>query len=206
MAVAVAVLAILSAILLATVAVERGRSRISESQETMTELVRTLYFYDSALSHTSTPPRPGRFPLLLSHLTNEITSTSSTNCPFCRNSCGSGSSPPSQSVYSSTNVSGWRASGPFYSRDIVFGIGFRIPIGLVRDTLHRNPPTASNSNESFATLQIRIDSVSLSDAEELDLQVDGVASPTTGVIRWSGGPDPDGVLPSIFWNIPVGGC
>jgi hypothetical protein len=204
--VAVAVLALLSAIILATVVVERGRSRISESHEILADLVRTLRVYDSATAFTTNPPLPGRFPLLLTHLTDEITSAESANCPLCRNSCGSGAAPPAQSVYSATNVNGWRASGPFYSRPIAFGVGFRIPIGIVRDTLFRNPPTATNADLTFARLQIRIDSVLLTDAQDLDERVDGSADPTVGAIRWTAAPDADGILSSIFWNMPIAGC
>jgi prepilin-type N-terminal cleavage/methylation domain-containing protein len=179
-AVAVAVLAILSAILLATVAVQRGRSRISESQENLIELVRTLHSYDTSVTG---------FPRLLSHLTNEISTSG-------HNSCGS--------VYSSSNVTGWRSRGPFYSRDISVAVGMRIPIGLVRDTLSRIPATGSAT--SFGRLYIRIDSVALLDAQDLDERVDGFASPTSGTVTWTAVPDADGMLSSIFWSTPVAGC
>lgn len=198
-AIAVAIIAILSAVLLATVVVERGRSRVSESHETLTELVKILYVYDSALGFTDVPPLEGRFPRLLSHLTNEIVSTGGATCQLCRNSCGS--------LYTGKNVDGWRSKGPFYSRDIPFAVGLRIPIGLVRDSLTRVPATASpDVSRTFGRLQIRIDSVALLDAQDLDERVDGVASPTTGVVTWTAAPDPDGVLSSIFWNMPIAGC
>jgi prepilin-type N-terminal cleavage/methylation domain-containing protein len=198
MAVAVAVLAILTAILLATVVVNRGRSRVSESHEVLTELVRTLHFYDTALAFGDVPPTEGRFPFLLSHLTNEISITSSPPCQVCQNSCGA--------LYVGKNVDGWRQSGPFYRRDIPFSVGLRIPIGLIRDSLTRIPATAADVSRSFGRLQIRIDSVALLDAQDLDERVDGVASQTAGVVTWTAAPDADGMLSSIFWNMPVGGC
>lgn len=187
-AVAVAVLAILSAILLATVAVQRGSSRVSESHETLTELVRTLHFYDTSVT---------RFPRLLSHLTNEISTTGGATCQLCHNSCGS--------VYSAANVTAWRSRGPFYLRDIPFAVGLRIPIGLVRDSLIRIPATG-NATLSFARLHIRIDSVALLDAQDLDERVDGFVSPTAGAVTWTAAPDADGMLSSIFWSTPIAGC
>jgi hypothetical protein len=76
----------------------------------------------------------------------------------------------------------------------------------VRDTLFRNPPTATNADLTFARLQIRIDSVLLTDAQDLDERVDGSADPTVGAIRWTAAPDADGILSSIFWNMPIAGC
>lgn len=174
-------LAILSAVLIATVAVQRGSSRVSESHETLTELVRTLHFYDTSVT---------RFPRLLSHLTNEISTSG-------HNSCGS--------VYSASNVTGWRSRGPFYSRDIPFAVGLRIPIGLVRDSLIRIPATG-NATSGFARLHIRIDSVALLDAQDLDERVDGFVSPTAGAVTWTAAPDADGMLSSIFWSTPIAGC
>lgn len=197
-AVAVAVLAILSAILLATVVVERGRSRVSESHEILAELVKTLHFYDTALAFGDIPPTEGRFPRQLSHLTIEITSSGGATCPLCRNSCGV--------LYTGKNVDGWRRSGPFYPRDIPSSVGLRIPIGLVRDSLIRIPASASDENRSYGRLQIRIDSVVLLDAQDLDERVDGVASPTAGLVTWTAAPDPDGMLSSIFWSTPIAGC
>ena len=197
-AVAVAVLAILSAIVLATVVVERGRSRVSESHETLSGLVKTLYAYDTALAFGDIPPTEGRFPFLLSHLTNEINITSSPPCQLCQNSCGA--------QYTGKNVDGWRRSGPFYTRDIPYAVGLRIPIGLVRDSLTRVPATAGDVSRSFARLQIRIDGVALLDAQDLDERVDGIASPTAGVVTWTAAPDADGILSSIFWNVPIAGC
>jgi len=197
-AVAVAVLAILSAIVLATVVVERGRSRVSASHETLSELVKTLYAYDTALAFGDVPPTEGRFPRMLSHLTNEINIITSPPCQLCQDSCGS--------LYTGKNVDGWRRSGPFYPRDIPYAVGLRTPIGLVRDSLTRIPASASDVSRSFARLQIRIDSVAFLDAQDLDERVDGVASPTAGVVTWTAAPDADGILSSIFWNVPIAGC
>jgi hypothetical protein len=164
----------------------------------LVDLTRILYAYDSALGHTDVPPREGRFPRMLSHLTNEIASSGPANCQFCRNSCGD--------LYTGKNVDGWRAKGPFFWRDIPNAVGLRIPIGLIRDTLIRVPATGSPVDRAFARLQIRIDSVLLTDAMDLDERVDGFASPTAGIVTWTVSPDANGLLTPIFWNLTIGGC
>jgi prepilin-type N-terminal cleavage/methylation domain-containing protein len=206
-AVAAAILAVLASVVLASVHESIGTTakRIGDSAAALRELTNALNKFDTATGNGT--PWSGRMPLQIAHLTNPITSTASANCPLCRNSCGRISPPPAQSLYSATNVSGWNNHpGPFYSRDVTPGVGFALPIGLVRDTLIRTDATAANANRSWAILQIRIDNVSLADAQELDMMVDTENSAGRGTIRWTAAPNAEGMLSSIFWTIPVGGC
>lgn len=211
-AVAAAIFAILAAVVFATVhgAVGTTTKRIGDAAADLRELTGALNRFDTATGNGS--PQAGRMPLQISHLTNQITSTNTANCPLCRNSCGVGPAPPTQSLYTTTNVNGWNnAPGPFYSRDVVAGVGFALSIGFVQDTLIRtpaipNPVTNANARRQFAILQIKINNVSFADAQELNAMVDADNSATAGTIQWTATPDAEGMLSSIFWTIPVGGC
>lgn len=197
--VAVTIFAVIGGAIYAGLGGYRDRQRVMDSTVILRDVVRALNRYDTLTANGAFPPAAGRYPRRLSDLTNEITSTVTTGCTNCRNSCDGG--------YSATNVSGWVNRGPFLGREVVLHTGFRIPIGLVRDSLIRTPATAANADRSFARLQIRIDSVFYSDAVELNAVVDGdLPTDTTGIVRWTATPDADGRLASVFWNIPVGGC
>jgi prepilin-type N-terminal cleavage/methylation domain-containing protein len=211
-AVAAAIFAILAAVVFATVHGATGTTtkRIGDSVSELRELTNAINKFDTATGNGS--PEKGRLPLQISHLTDTIVDVSTANCPRCRNSCGFGPSPPTQSLYSSDNEDGWRnRPGPFYSKDVIPGVGFALPIGFVRDTVIRSPVTPSPMNattaiRAYGTLQIRIDNVSFADAQELDAMVDADNSATTGTIRWMATPDAEGMLSSIFWTIPISGC
>jgi prepilin-type N-terminal cleavage/methylation domain-containing protein len=191
-AVAAAIFAVLAAVVFATVhgSVSTSTKRIGDAAMELRELTNALNKFDTATGNGSAPA--GRMPRQLSHLTNPITTAQLNSCA---------------TVYSATNVSGWNNSpGPFYSRDVVPGAGFPLSIGLVRDTLVRTPATAPNVTRSWGTLQVRIDNVSFADAQELNALVDGDNSATIGTIQWTAVPNAEGMLSSIFWTIPVGGC
>lgn len=206
-AVAAAIFAILAAVVFATVHGATGTTtkRIGDAAAELREVTNAINKFDTATGDGS--PEKGRLPLQISHLTDTIVDVSSANCPRCRNSCGFGPAPPAQSLYSSENENGWRnRPGPFYSRNVIPGVGFPLPIGFVRDSLIRSPATAANAIRSYGILQVRIDNVSFADAQELNAIVDGDNSASTGTIRWTATADAEGMLSSIFWVIPVGGC
>jgi prepilin-type N-terminal cleavage/methylation domain-containing protein len=211
-AVAAAIFAILAAVVFATVHGATGSTtkRIGDAAAQLREITSAINKFDTATGDGS--PEKGRLPLQISHLTDTIVDVSSANCPRCRNSCGFGPAPPAQSLYSSENENGWRnRGGPFYSRNVIPGIGFPLSIGFVRDTLVREPVTPTPMNgttaiRAYGVLKVRIDNVSFADAQELNAIVDADNSATTGTIRWTATPDGEGMLSSIFWTIPIGGC
>jgi prepilin-type N-terminal cleavage/methylation domain-containing protein len=212
-AVAAAIFALLAAVVFATVhgAVGTTTKRVSDAAAELRELTIAINRFDTATGKGGSLEK-GRLPLQISHLTNPITNTNTANCPLCRNSCGFGPSPPSQSLYSQDNEDGWAEEpGPFYSKDVAAGVGFALSIGFVRDTLIREPlvPTPMNATtaiRAYGLLKVRIDNVSFADAQELNAFVDGDNSASTGTIRWTATPDAEGMLSSIYWTIPIGGC
>lgn len=206
MVIAVAIIAVLGGAVVVGLSGYRERQKVNESHDILRALAATLFRYDTALAAGANPPTAGRYPLQLYHLSNLITSTATTNCALCRNSCGGTATPALNSVYSTTNVTGWTTNGPFFNRDVVLGVGFSIPIGLVRDSLVRTPATAANADNDRARLQIRIDTVLLEHALDLNAMVDGDAGGGTGTVQWSATPDGSGRLSSIFWTLPIRGC
>lgn len=212
-AVAAAIFAILAAVVFATVHGATGTTtkRIGEAAAELREITSAINRFDTATGKGGSLEK-GRLPLQISHLTTPITDVNTVNCPLCRNSCGFGPAPASLSLYTGDNDDGWdEEPGPFYSRDVVPGVGFRLSIGFVRDTLIREPLTPTPFNATAATrayglLKVQIDNVSFADAQELNALVDADNSATTGTIRWTATPDAEGMLSSIFWTIPISGC
>lgn len=205
------IIVIMGAIAFVTLSSNRQRQKVDASLDLLRDLTTALYAYDSATANSTTNFVPGRFPSRLHHLTNQITSTNTANCPLCRNSCGMVAAPVSNSRYTAANVTGWTSRGPFYSRDIKLHVGFLIPIGLVRDSLTRIPAqTATNTTALADTergrLQIRIDSVRLEDMLVLKSLVDGTSNAATGILRWSDAVDAEGRIPRAFWTMPIRGC
>lgn len=195
--VAVAITAIIGASVYTTLGGSRDRERVRQSYEILRDITRIIDRFDTATQGGTLTA--GRHPRSLFQLNNPITTTQTTNCTGCRNVCNV--------AYVSGNVSGWNSNGPlFQSRDVTVRTGFRIPIGLVRDSLVRVPAAApADQGRTFGLLQITIDTVTYDDARDLKSIVDGTADSSLGVVRWSTNAV-NGVLASIFWTLPLAGC
>lgn len=195
--VAVAITAIIGSTVYVSLAGARDRQRVSDSYAILQDLTRILDRFDTATGGSTV--LNGRHPRSLFQLNNAITVTQTTGCTSCRNIC--------DVAHSSNQTPGWTSGGPFFqSRDITVGTGFRIPIGLVRDSLIRVPAGApADPPRTYGLMQVRIDSVDYLDAVDLKLIVDNLTDSSKGVVRWTTNAV-DGVLPSIFWTLPLGGC
>lgn len=200
--VAVAITSIVAATVMVTLGGSGDRRRVDESAQILRDLTRIIDRFDSGTQGGTVVN--GRHPRSLYQLNNLITSTQTANCALCRNSCDVAFTSGANS-----NVSGWTAAGPFLQgREITVGTGFRIPIGLVRDSLIRTG-TASNQGLTWGILQIRIDAVDYVDAVDLKLITDALPTDSSkGVVRWTTYTTATnkGVIPSIFWTFPVAGC
>ena len=214
--VATAIVALLGAVAVVTLASYQSTARVRASYDILRDLNARLHLYDSLTSSSFVGVRNaviGRYPQMLSHLVNPIVNATSTsgNCLDCHSSCGLNQTGIAGILYgySFTNMQAWNAKGPFYNRHIIVSRGFPIPIGFVRDSLVRTPPqTSSPGLAAFeaGTLQIQIDSVLSDDATELKRIVDGqTTDATSGTIRWTGAPDAAGMR-RIFWTSRVRGC
>lgn len=135
-------------------------ARVEAAAESL-ESIRTA-IHDPRRGGGSFRQHVGVFPSKVSHLTRQITLSD-------RNSCGT--------AYTSAETSGWR--GPYLNRTVP-ATGLPIGIGIVRDTLPRDPSTGGTA----PVIRVRVDSVIIEDAAALDLLVDGVRDSTAGSVRW----------------------
>jgi prepilin-type N-terminal cleavage/methylation domain-containing protein len=132
----------------------------------------------------------GVYPGKLSDLTDPITTAE-------KNICGS-------SFYTAAQVSAWK---PFYFRDLRDGTplapGFALQDALV---LVRRPHITVPPPTFWGRMAIRFPSVTLADAEGLDLTMDGTVDATSGGITYSS-TDPTPVLYALpFSDWPFSGC
>lgn len=132
-----------------------------------------------------------RRPQTLGQLTRQIVSTD-------RNSCGG--TYTNQQLKNDGSV--WQ--GPYMTRVMPSHGDLRLDIGIVKDTLVRNPPVANNNNHA-GELAIKVMYVQSNEAEALDRRVDGGAvNQTAGKIRW-GAADADGFV-TVEYTMAVTGC
>jgi len=215
-AVAVAILAVLGAVVYPALASSMDRKRVTTSIAVLRDLTSTLDRYDTLLhnlascSGTGNCDRSsGRYPLMLSHMIDSITTggASVTGVTSCL------SNTTTDRAYTRDNptpLTGWRNNGPFFDRDFARGVGFRIPIGLVRDTLVRSPRLVATSTAArqreYGILQIQVDSILAWDLREMKMLVDGYLDGTQGTVRWTAVANSDSIIQPVFWAFPIGGC
>lgn len=185
--VALAIMTILGAIVLPSVGSYLDQKHVNQSAATLDSLKVAIGRF-----RTATADYPGR----LSHLSTLI---KITPLPADLTGCNTAANSP-QTAYVSASVTGWTNNGPFWDRSIP-RTGFVLPIGTVRDSMHR-----TSISSVSGTLVMTIPNVTIDDARELNLiedgpldadQVDG--SNTTGTVRFT--------LPStsstVTYHVPV---
>lgn len=108
-----------------------------------------------------------------------------------------------QTTFSSGQRGNWPDEGP-YLNYVITTSGMATPIGQTDNRLTRNPP---NGGGSSGTLRITwTNNVSLSDAEALDLYVDGVAGWNAGTVQWTPQLGTDGVVSLYYFVVINGAC
>lgn len=168
--VAVALMAILTAITFPTISKYLSDQEIDTTASTLTDLKNAIASFRATV---------GNSPSRLTHLTKAIASTDSTSC--------TGRAPATPlTLYGATNAPKWLTTGPFYPKPLSV-YGTVLPIGTASDTLFR---TAASLTASF--LNITIHFVRFQDADALNDLMDGPGdgnnadrSNSTGVIRWT---------------------
>lgn len=156
------------------------RSRVDASAESLRGI--TTAIHDPGRGRGSFRRHVGMYPRAISHLTRQISTLDA-------NSCGV--------AYTTIDSAGW--NGPYLNRTVP-GTGVPIAMGVVRDTLTRDPVSGGNA----PVLRIHVDSVAIEDAGALDVRVDGVRDSTAGTVRW--GPiDGEGFV-TLDYLLPVKNC
>lgn len=108
-----------------------------------------------------------------------------------------------QSLFTNAQRNSWSNGGPFLNY-VITSSGMATPIGQADNRLIRTP---ANGGGSSGTLRITFtNTVSLSDAEALDLHVDGVAGWNAGTVQWTPQLGTDGVVTLHYFVVINGTC
>src|SRR5262249_1174012 len=126
--------------------------------------------------HTAAGAANTVYPGQLSELANVVVNNSTA----IHRSCGTVTA--TLATFNATAVTSWNNSGPFVTFMIPTGKGVVTPIGIIQDSMVRSPNSAS-----VGTLAMKIDSVSTSDATNLDQIVDGGDGANAGTVQWVNG-------------------
>lgn len=159
--------------------------------ERVDNAAKQLAVYERAIGrfYTSLSVRPQA----LRQLTRQIVSTD-------RDSCGE----PYTNRQLKDDGSVW--AGPYLTRVVPSHGDLRLDIGVVKDTLWREPPVARN-NTHPGELIIRVDLVQENEARALDRRVDGgTADHAGGKIRWDPPPVGSDGFVTVEYTMAVTGC
>lgn len=136
----------------------RGREAIATAT-TLSQLATGISNFKTAVltggAGTNTYPR------FISALSNVITSSQHNSC---------------SAAFNSNAVTAWANNGPFVPFNVPPG-GLSTPLGVIQDSMVRNPGTA---NVGTLSIRMTIDSV---DALRLDRIIDGGDGPNAGTLR-----------------------
>ncbi|HYC53301.1 MAG TPA: prepilin-type N-terminal cleavage/methylation domain-containing protein [Gemmatimonadaceae bacterium] len=180
--VALAVLLILAAVALPQIAGYLDQKRIEQTAEQLV-IVRDALFKTGTGSiafRQAVSASAGR----LSQLTIPITTSD-------RDICGN--------TYNTGDINRWDDAGPYVNFVIDATTGMATPIGLANNAMVR-------FNDG-GTIKSRITwtNASLSDAQALDLHVDGVVNYNAGTVRWTPQNGVNGVVTTLFYDVVIDG-
>ena len=154
--------------------------RVADDIVLLRSLTESVHAFDTAVTV---------FPRSLVHLTTRPVSTDD-------NSCGVD--------FGATAVTNWTNTGPFYSQPVVDTI--TLEVGKLLPTLTRVGATTPATTR--AILQMSVVNVDISDAIEVNRQVDSDAvvsnASTTGIVQFAA-PGVDGKT-TFTWNMAIRGC
>lgn len=183
---AIAIVAIVGTILLSSDTPEskNDRQRYDEASDALDSLTEAILGNEPTKGQSSFRWVVGAYPGQLSDLTKPITQSGTTICG---------------TAYTATMVSNW--TNPFWTKEFsangtILVNGFTVQNALVR--LSSIPTFGGNQADTFA---IRMPSVSLADAQGLDLAVDGAINGTAGTVRYTNSTDPTQV---DYWILGSG--
>lgn len=167
-AVSAAIIALLAAVTMPSLSTFLDRQRAQATADRLEALGVGVAAFAAAVK-SSPAPTSTVYPGLISELSNQI----ALNSAASHNSCGTAG------TFNATAAANWASNGPFVSFYVPAG-GLKTPLGIVSDSMVRNPTTAT-----AGTLSLRILSVDTAEANLLDLVVDGGDGPTAGTLRYS---------------------
>ncbi|MBA3646617.1 MAG: prepilin-type N-terminal cleavage/methylation domain-containing protein [Gemmatimonadaceae bacterium] len=176
---AMAVIAVLAGILLANINPEtpNDRARYDAAADALQQLGNAIGSSQPTKKQRSFHQVVGVYPAKLGHLTTPITTTD-------LNLCGNAYTGPATTA--GTQTYKWqKAANPFWGRQLLT-TGTPIAPGFtVQDVINRVYPVATSAGNRSNVMQLVMPTVTLTDAQGLDLAVDGVADGTKGTVIYS---------------------
>ena len=176
--VAIAIIAILSAVSFPVVAEQIERRRVDSAITTLKSLADAVTAFRANVAMN-----PGR----LAQLSSPIT-TSDVN------SCGV--------AYTTAAVNSW--AGPYYTRQLLQTTGLPLSednLGRVQNTLVRTPAGVSTPG----SLAFQVAGIPLNKVTEIEASVDGDNVATTGRVRWTTPADANGHV-TMSYHVAINGC
>lgn len=105
--------------------------------------------------------------------------------------------------YQQGKVNNW--DGPYLDR-VVPPSGFKVGVGVMPDTVLRDPPqSGGRGGSAFGDMIVLIDGVAEEDAIELSRLIDGNESATSGAIQWTA-TDADAGIVRVRFIRPIKQC
>jgi prepilin-type N-terminal cleavage/methylation domain-containing protein len=176
--VALAVILILAAVAMPQLGGFLDQKRIEETATLLTEIRNALYG-----PSTSFQANVGANASRLSYLSAPIVNGDD-------DSCGAN--------YSNGERGDWPDGGPYVNFVIDPAAGLATPIGQAQDQLTRVTGGGTWLRMTWPN------TVSLADAQAIDLYVDGVLNGGAGAVRWT--PQPGTDMATMHYDVPVSGC
>lgn len=177
-----AVITILAAALVPSVAGIRDASRVAEAARVLEDLAVAIADHDT--NGGSFHLHVKRYPAKLEHLTRPIVAGD-------ENSCSRG--------YTTGDIFPPKWQGPYFNR-VITASGIPLGIGILQNDLVRDDPFTVQASR----LKIQVSEVTIDDARALDTRFDLGDGQASGTIQW-GGAELDGLI-TLSYAIVVYGC
>ena len=177
--VALAVILILAAVAVPQLGGFLDQKRVEESATLLAQLRDALTTFRASVGSANA----GR----LSHLSTPIVNGDRDSC---------------NGTYNGAERGNWPNGAPYVNWVIDPAAGLRTPVGQAQDLLARVPP-----NGGGATGRLRItfpNTVTLVDAQALDVYVDGVLNGTSGVVHWT--PQAGTDMATMYYDVLIDGA
>ena len=189
--VALAVILILAAVSLPSLAGYLDQQRVEETANQLAKVRDALYnpaTTTTAFSQALGGTNAGR----LSELDSVIISGNATYATGTDNSCGG--------TFTGGERNKWISNGPFMTYNSDRAAGMMTPIGRAEDSLTRIPNSASPG-----VLRLNfLNNVNLDDATRLDALVDGGDGYNVGTVQWTPQTGINGIV-TMYYLVPING-
>jgi len=188
--VALAVILILAAVALPSVAGFLDQKRIDATATQLTNVRDAIY--DNTKGANAFSQKVGANPGRLSELDSIIIQGDASYATGTDDSCGN--------AFAKKEVTNWTASGPFITYNSDRTTGMMTPVGRVEDTLTRIP-----NNASPGVLRLTfVNNVAVGDALLLDEALDAGSGYNSGTVQWTPQNGINGRV-TMYYFVPING-